>query len=470
MKTLLYIIAFLFEILILVWLKIGKDIDLLHFLYYNYCMLDNSILSKIKKFDKLALAISGGKDSMSLLFYFCQNIDKSKFFVITVHHNLRGDEGRRDRDFVIDYCKKHGVECMAFEEDIPSFCSQNGFSVEQGARIRRRQIFSDIVAEHKAQRVVTAHHSSDQVESILMHIFRGSGIRGLCGMSFDDGLLLRPLLYTDKKVIDEYVEANKIPYVEDSTNFCVDYTRNKLRREIIPLIKEAYGGLDKNILRLSQRAKEIFDFIDNQSQCYKIDKKEVFIPSEVLEGEKVIAQHTIINAVDKISTRVDLTVKHIDAIIALNKKLTGASIDLPFGLKAYKDDKGVVLSKISESKLEGKIEGYGRYVLGDKVLVLSKDKTNLSKLKCDIDKLDGAVIRNRKDGDIFKRYKGATKSLGDYFTDSKIAKRLRDNVIVIAKDNNVLLLPEYEISDYVKVDENTKNIAYINVESITDTL
>ena len=166
-------------------------------------------------------------------------VDNDSFFVITVHHNLRGDEGKRDRDFVAQYCREMGVVCEIYEEDIPSFCAENGYTVEQGARIRRRQIFADTVKTGKAQRVVTAHHLSDNVESILMHVFRGSGLKGLCGMNIDDGILLRPMLDCAREDIDAYIEEMDIPFVEDSTNESVDYTRNRLRREIIPLIKKS---------------------------------------------------------------------------------------------------------------------------------------------------------------------------------------------------------------------------------------
>ena len=402
-----------------------KDIDLLYILYYNTTMVDGIECDGLTKFDRLALAISGGKDSMSLLYYFIENFDKKQFFVVTVHHNLRGKEGERDRDFVVDFCGKHGIECLVFEEDIPSFCRQNNYTVEQGARIRRREIFARLVAQGKAQRVVTAHHCDDQIESILMHIFRGSGIRGLCGMEFDDGILLRPYLKVLREDIDEYVKAKNIPYVDDSTNFCVDYTRNKVRREIVPLIAQAYPGFQRNIVKLGDRAKEIFAYIDSKSKDFELRKDEVFIPDEVFRQEKIIASQTVINAVDAITT--------------------------------------ITLALENHSTYSGIITGYGEYPLNDKVLILS-EKEIKGCLRCDLDKLTGATIRNRQEGDSFRRYKGASKSLGDYFTDIKVAKRHRDNAIVIAKGNTVYLLPEYEISDNIKVDENTTNIAYIQVK------
>ncbi len=415
----------------------------------------------IKKFDKLALAVSGGRDSMVMLDAVSSVVDKDSFFVITVHHNLRGDEGKRDRDFVAQYCREIGVKCEIYEEDIPSFCAENGYTVEQGARIRRRQIFADTVKTGKAQRVVTAHHLSDNVESILMHVFRGSGLKGLCGMNIDDGILLRPMLDCAREDIDAYIEEKDIPFVEDSTNESVDYTRNRLRREIIPLIKKVYGGLDGNVARLSQRAEEIVSFLDGYCKDFVLDEGEARIPIQVFDKEDAVISQTVINAVDSITTRVDLTSKHIQSIRSLKDKQNGASVDLPFGLKAHRQSDCVAFALCEKREYSGVINGYGEYDLGDRILTLSKEFKD--GLVCDLDALDGCLIRNRRQGDIFKRYKGGSKSLGDYFTDAKIPKRLRDNVVVIAKDNVVYLLPEYEISDAVKVGENTKRKAYIQI-------
>ncbi|MBD5086210.1 MAG: tRNA lysidine(34) synthetase TilS [Clostridiales bacterium] len=429
-------------------------------------MLEGFAYAYIEKFEKLALAVSGGKDSMAMLNAFLKSVDKDKFFVVTVHHNLRGDEGKRDRDFVVEFCQKNNLECLVYEEDIPTFCADNKYTVEQGARIRRRQIFKDLVDSRKAQRVVTAHHLSDNVESILMHIFRGSGLKGLCGMSLDDGALLRPMLDCTRESIDEYIEKCEIPYVEDSTNASVDYTRNRLRREIIPLIKSVYGGLDVNVARLSQRAEEIWQYIDGFCSNFRVLDGEVLIPIRVFDKEDAIVAQTVINAVDSITSRVDLTSKHIEAIRALKGKQSGASVALPFNLKAHRQSDCVALAFVEKKEYSGIIDGYGDYDLGDRILTISKEYKD--GLVCDLDKLKGSVIRNRRQGDNFKRYKGGSKSLGDYFTDKKVPKRLRDNVVVVAKESVVYLLPEYEISDYIKVDDSTINKAYISIRQKGD--
>lgn len=424
-------------------------------------MLDGFEFEYVTKFARLALAVSGGRDSMAMLDTLLQNLGKDRFFVVTVNHNLRGEESKRDRDFVVDFCKDNSLECVVYEEDILSFCAKGGYTLEQGARIRRREIFEQTVSSQKAERVVTAHHMSDNVESVLMHIFRGSGLKGLCGMSLDDGVLLRPMLNCSRESIDGYIKERGLSFVEDSSNESADYTRNRLRREIMPLIKKAYGGVEGNIIRLSERANEIFAYLDRSCRNFTVKDGVAYIPLSVFAEDKAVAAQTIVNAVDSVTTRVDLTDRHIRSVLALKDSKNGASVDLPFGLKAHRQADCVALAVDVKREYCGSVDGYGDYDLGDKVLRVSQERGD--GLVCDLDKLRGCEIRNRRVGDTFKRYKGGRKSLGDFLTDIKVPKRLRDGIIVIAKDGEVYLLPEYEIADCVKVDGDTKNKAYISV-------
>ena len=203
------------------------------------------------------------------------------------------------------------------------------------------------------------------------------------------------------------------------------------------------------------------DYLDKSSRNFEVKDGEVFIPIEALKGEHVIAADTVVNAVDSITTRVDLTSNHIQLVISLADKESGASIDLPFGLSAHKESSYVVLAVAKTIAYSGKIDGYGSYDLRDRTLVVSEEKRG--RLRCDIDKLNGCEIRNRRAGDVFKRFKGGSKSLGDYFTDVKVPKRNRDNVVVLAKGADVYALPEYEIGDIVKIDETTQRVAYLDI-------
>ena len=401
---------------------------------------------------------------MALLHFAKQNLDKDKFSVITIHHNLRGSEGERDRDFVKDYCSKNNIPCVVYEEQIKPFCEENGYTIEQGARIRRRAIFRELVESKKADRVVTAHQKDDQIESILMHIFRGSGIKGLCGMSEDDGIILRPMLNCSSQEIQDYLKDNNIEYVQDSTNQDLDYSRNMVRNVIIKDIEKAYKGAGDNILRLSSTAKDMQAYInDNAPRVIDTQDGAYLNISDIKDGG-ILATQGIINAIDKVSTRVDLEKVHIDAIYDLINKENGAKVNLPFNTIAIKEYEKILFTKANLKEIEDKDLTIGDIYTGEwKINVSTKDNGGL---RVDADVVKGAKITKRKEGVAFKRYKGGTKSLGDYLTDIKVPKRLRDYLPIIVKNQDVFAVLPYEIADKAAISSNTKEILYIKAERV----
>ena len=194
-------------------------------------MIKSHIVSIINTYPVIALAVSGGVDSMAMLEWFRQNRPKDSFLIINIDHHIRGEESRRDSDFVKCYADKYGIELKKYDVDAIGFAKENGYTIEQAARILRHKIFEAAVQQY-ASAVATAHHAQDQAESVFMHIARGTGIDGLQGMSVEDGHILRPLLFTTKQEILEYVDKNKIEFCEDSTNKDNNYSRNFIRNQI----------------------------------------------------------------------------------------------------------------------------------------------------------------------------------------------------------------------------------------------
>ena len=418
----------------------------------------------LRRFNRLVFAISGGKDSMALLHFAKNNLNPDNFSVITIHHNLRGAEGERDRDFVKDYCSKNNIDCIVYEEQIKKFCEDNGYTIEQGARIRRREIFKEIVSSGQAERVVTAHQKDDQVESILMHIFRGTGIKGLCGMPEDDGIIIRPMLDCSGDEIKDYLKDNNIPFVQDSTNQDLDYTRNMVRNLIIPDIKKAYDGAGENILRLSEISKKMQEYLDNNTPKAEMTIDGAYLSIEDIKARDIIASQAVINAVDKVSTRVDLEKGHIEAIFDLIDKENGAQVYLPFDTVAIKEYEKILFTKAKLMDIEEQELRLGDIYTGEwKINVSDKDNGGL---RMDKSMLEGAKIVKRQPGMMFKRYKGGTKSLGDYLTDIKVPKRIRDYLPIIVKNRDVCAVLPYEIADFVAINDKTKEIIYIKAERV----
>ena len=430
-------------------------------------MIDPTIVKKLQKFNCLALAVSGGKDSTFLLNYWVENrAILPDFFVVNVDHNLRGEESKSDSDFVRKLCKELGVECKCYDEDIKGYCNRGGYGLEQGARLRRREIFAEVVKTTRAERVVTAHHKDDQCESVLMHVFRGSGINGLKGMPFDDGLILRPLLNISSDEIEREMKRRGWEYRVDSSNLSTDYTRNKLRSEIIPMIKQVYPSVVDNVLRLASIAEDTQSFIDKFLVRAEWNGEELSLPENLAECDDAVATASIFDGLQRAGWRVDLEKKHVQAIRRLYDKKPPSRVSLPSSLVAWRERNGVVIAKERTQKLDQYDVDYGSYVMGDWIVTLSKEYSD-GALRADMDELKKGVLRYRQKGDKICKFGGGTKSLGDYLTDKKVPLRLRDGLAVIARDSDVLAVIGVDISSKVAVREDTKEICYLSASKNT---
>ncbi|MDE5618769.1 MAG: tRNA lysidine(34) synthetase TilS [Clostridia bacterium] len=420
--------------------------------------------AKLNRYNTLALAVSGGKDSMCLLHYFIARRDSlPNFFVINFEHGIRGKDSVDDSSFVEQYCKCNGIRCDVVKLDCIAYCKNNGYTIEQGARLLRRGYYCDIVKSRQADRVITAHHKGDNAESVLMHIARGSGLKGICGIPYDDGVILRPMLDVSRAVIDNYCKDNAVPYREDNTNADMRYDRNYMRRIVLPALKERYNGIEDNLTLLSQRAMEADSYI--RLQCVKADisGNVAILPFNAFAKEEILAKYSVIDALERLGNRVDISAAHINDIIALKDMSNGSDISLPYGYVAERTYDGVHIFRRTE-KFEGEVPfALGEIKVGGYIVEVGKEYKPRS-LKLDLKGVpENAVWRTRRNGDKFLPFGGGRRSLGDWFTDKKVPKYLRDNIPVLAIDSEVLTVPPYEICRKLAVDDNSVDIAYITL-------
>lgn len=419
-----------------------------------------------KKFSRVALAVSGGRDSMALLSLFMNNKESlCDFIVVNVHHNLRGEEGKRDSLFVKDFCLANGIKIVQFDEDIPAFCNENGYTIEQGARIMRRKIFAQLVDSGQVDRVVTAHHGNDQTESILMHICRGSGVNGLKGMNFDDGLIVRPLLDSNAQEIQEYANSVKLNYVVDSTNSDNRFSRNNIRNKVLPVLEQTYPRASENINKLAVIAREMTQLIDEACPPVVLENGNAIISIDNLSGNGLVVAELIARAMDAVGTRVDLSSQHINAIKGLAVAEGGKRLNLPHKIIATRVNNTIVFSlNVPTSKfniIKQQPISLGQFDCGEYFVVI--DNKDNGGLRCDKDKIAGGVLRNKQNGDKIHKFGGGTKSLGDFLTDKKISLEERNKLVVIAKEKQVLAIPTIDISCDIAVDETTQEVWYIQV-------
>ena len=324
----------------------------------------------IKDGDIIVIALSGGQDSMCLfdIFYKLQSECNYKLMALHVNHGIRGKEAERDELFVRNYCKSFDIELIVERVDAISLSKKNNLTLEEAARNLRYDVFEKVwkkLAIKNSENdvyILVAHHERDQVETIIHNIVRGTGIKGLTGMKKKSGYILRPLLDLKKEDIEKYIEYYDIPFVEDSTNEDVYYTRNFIRREIIDRLEKINNKASDHIIELSKMSNDINEHIENESKkAFKDmtieckDNKVAINLKKFNLRDKIIRVGVIRESLNYlISTLKDITKINIDDIIAMCEKEKGGHLDLPYNvtidkkqqeLTFIKNDKNISMSR-----------------------------------------------------------------------------------------------------------------------------
>ena len=426
----------------------------------------NAEISKNFYGKTVAVAVSGGADSMALLHFtanFCVRF-RIKAVALNVEHGIRGESSIRDSAFVKDYCAHHNIPFFEYKVDALKKAKTDKIPVEQAARILRYECFSDAVKNGKCDAVFTAHHSSDNLESVLFNLFRGTGIKGLTGIRDYNNVIYRPFIKVSKAEILEYVKQHDIPFVDDETNFCDDYTRNFLRLNVIPKIKEVFPEAEKSVLRLTETLKAEDEFLETLAKDALTKSNDgYYIP---LSAPRPVMARAIIIALKNLGLIRDYEKVHVDDVCTLVEKENGKTIYLPLNIKAAKEYDKITIFKEPPRESETACTPFtlGLHALNGRTITASLyERVFGEELKkglfADLDKIpETAVIRFRRKGDRFTKFGGGTKSLADYFTDRKIPLKDRDKIVLVADKNDVLIISEIAVSDKVRVDKDTEKV------------
>ena len=284
----------------------------------------------IKSGDKIILGVSGGPDSVCMLYILNQLVQEFNFEIIVAHinHGLR-ENAKLDEQYVKDLCNKLNIKCYVLHADINKEAKEQKRGLEEMGRIIRYNFFEKILHEEKANKISIAHNSNDNVETIIMNILRGSGLAGLKGIEPKNGIYIRPLIEINRKEIEEYTKEMKPRH--DESNDENEFTRNKIRNIVIPYIKKEFNpNILDTITRLSAISKEETAYIEKKTlEAYeKICLDEVYNeenkPTIILDLKKfnlediVIQKRLILYSITKIfgSTK-GIEKVHIDDIIKL---------------------------------------------------------------------------------------------------------------------------------------------------------
>lgn len=447
----------------------------------------------IEKFHMLSegtgvvVGLSGGADSVALLEMLCSLRESMKFRLaaVHVHHGIRLEAGE-DADFCRRLCMEKQVDFFLEYVNVPELAKDLGLSLEEAGRNARYQLFEAYRRKLNMDVIAVAHHQNDQAETMLFQLFRGSGLRGLAGMSPIRGTIIRPLLAVTREEIEEYLQEKNLCYVTDATNASTEYARNKVRHRIIPVGEEISAGAVEHMSRTAGQLREVLDFMEQQARAFLKEHGtecdgELQVSVEALSGVHPALQKMIITeAVARtFRSRKDITEKHVQSILSLLSKNGEKKICLPGGGQVVKRYKEIVFqygkADILEDAFEARqIEPGETYFLPDGTILETKllfenNLENIPKNDCtkwfDYDKIKGVLfLRTREKGDyLMIRDDGATKSLQDYLVNEKVPKAVRDRLPVLADEHHIMWVLGKRISAHYKVTEQTKRILQVHI-------
>lgn len=405
---------------------------------------------------RLAVGVSGGRDSMCLLHavIHCGVVEKKNIVAVHVNHCLR-KTADRDEAFVRAFCRENNVRFVFERVDVDGECARRGLTVEQAARDLRYGVFNGLLDIGVADVVLTAHHALDNAETVLMHMFRGAGLAGLRGMAvFDAGRrIVRPFIGVYPDELDEYCAACGIDYMTDETNLSDDADRNFIRLNVMPMIEKRYGGAARAVNGFADECSKMYDVLDDMLDMSLIahDRGAVVIKGDALSGK--LGTLYVRRALSEF-TLTDITREQTERVAALAHMRTGATVQLSNGIAASHEYGGVALY-IPRLRCDAEvpIAVGANFIDGLAVDILTSDRepsaANVG-LCVDLDKIDGAVLRFRRDGDVFAPFGGGQKKLKQYFIDIKLPKRLRDRIPLVCIGNEVLVVAGMQVSDKAK--------------------
>ena len=405
--------------------------------------------SLINKGDTVTVALSGGADSVALLHALWSLRDKLSINVKAAHlnHGIRGAEADRDEAFVKWLCLKFDISIVCETVDIPSLAKEKGQSLELCAR----EVRYEFLSRNAEGLIATAHTASDNTETLLFNLTRGSGTKGLAGIPPKRDNYIRPLIFCSRYDVEKYCIDNSLPYVTDSTNLTDDYTRNKIRHKVVTTLKEINPSLEDAVVRATdilREDNEALEFFTNEA-LFKAISDDGLLCESVNNLPTAVAKRVIIKYTQTVETELRLDYLHVNALCEICKN--GGKISLPCGF--YGEVKNGVLIINSENNDE-KPQFYAELVKVEKINNL------LSINLIDCDKIIGSpIIRTRKEGDSIRlKNRGCTKTLNKLFTENKVDITIRDSIPVIADDKGVIWVYGMGVSQRCAPSNNSTNV------------
>lgn len=409
----------------------------------------------------VVIGVSAGPDSMCLL----DLLQKKTYKIVVCHinHNIR-EQSIIEEEYLRNYCKEHN---LIFEKMLIEEYKESNF--ENEARKRRYAFYEEILKKYNTKYLLLAHHGDDLVETVLMKIMRGSNIEGYAGIKkiskVKDYQIIRPLLPFTKKDLEEYNIKNNITYYFDCTNKDTNYTRNRYRKNILPVLKEENKDVHLKFLKYSETLNEYNEYIDYliNKNINKVYKNNTINITELNKLDKFLIKNTLYYIMNDIYSNESniVTEKHINSILSIiNNNKPNLKINLPKNKIIIKEYNKLIIKDNIESTNDYKIEFLDKYknenYLIEKIDKIDDDSNKICRLNSK--EIDFPLyIRNRKDGDyIILKGSNYKKKIKEIFIENKVPLTIRNSYPLLVDNNdNILWIPNIKKSKFcLKKDEN----------------
>lgn len=411
------------------------------------------------------LGFSGGADSVFLLSFFVEYFKRNSLVAdllcVHVNHGIRGDEAKRDEDFAVSFASKLGLEIITKYIDVPKLAKESGIGLEEAARNARYSCFADIIeGRNDISTISVAHNATDNMETVIFNLLRGSGLSGIAGIKPVRDNIIRPLIHISKHEIVSLLEEFDIGYVTDSTNLSSEYNRNFIRNEILPKFERLATNPEQSFTRMTENVLSTLEFIDNEVNVIleSVDLEHISV-SMLRELHPAIFAPLISNIVYK-KCNTHLEEKHINQLLEMIK-CDNFALSIPGdynlicqrGICFFSHKKA---ENFNESMIfpltygENKIHGTNLVVYVGEYDKSSSNVYNFS-IHADFSSAiisSGLILRLRKDGDAYK-YAGITHKLKKVFNDRNIPPYQRDRIPILCDNEGILWIPGLSLRDGV---------------------
>jgi tRNA(Ile)-lysidine synthase len=464
-------------------------------------MIVDKVIQTINKYqmlntgDHVIAAVSGGADSVALLSILCSLRDRWRLTITVAHlnHLLRGEAAKQEALFVNDMAARLGLPCIAEEQDVRAYKQRKGLSLQEAARLVRYKFFHDVCQRTGARKVALGHTASDQAETILMWLIRGTSAAGLAGIPpVRDDIFIRPLISTTRAEIETYLNEQHIPCIPDSSASEQHYLRNKIRHQLMPLLQRDYNPNMVHTLNrvgeLLQQDNKMLDALVQEAVAEIVparEVKEIFLSVKSIHKFPEALQGRIIKAIVAQITNSSQGIyfRHIEAV----RRLIGSpgpsrKVQLPAGWSVVREYDALIFT---QEKLKKNSFCYTFDCLPELISIKELRKSIILKVEemhssndillhpeknfdyLDYDRLIFPLtVRNYQPGDRFYPLGlGGSKKLKDFFIDNKIPLRERYNIPLVLFQDQIVWVGGMRIDHRFRITPNTRNALKIQLIS-----